>query len=275
MSADTSSPTTATWRLDVEDETELGALAVEIAGLVRAGDLVTLSGDLGAGKTALARALIRRLCDDPALETPSPTFTLMQIYEGAQFPIVHADLYRVQSPDELAELGWEDASDGALALVEWADRMGDSIAANRLDVALRIDPRRGETYREVTLTGHGAFGDRLERARALAQLLEHEQPQRYVANMSKAKRKGRIFVDYLRNERGSTAIAPYSTRARKGCPVATPVSWEELATIEAANTFHIGDMAARMAMNDPWAPAATWKQSLTKRLMAAVEATSA
>jgi N-acetylmuramate 1-kinase len=161
----------ATWRLEIADENRLDALAAELAGLVRAGDLVTLTGDLGAGKTALARALIRRLCNDPSLETPSPTFTLMQIYEGAQFPIVHADLYRVKSPDELAELGWDEAAEGALVMVEWADRMGETIAADRLDIAINLDPRRGETWREIILSGHGAFAERLERARALAQLL--------------------------------------------------------------------------------------------------------
>jgi len=120
------------------------------------------------------------------------------------------------------------------------------------------------------LTGRAEWPEVKAFARGVAQLLEHEQPERYVANMSKAKRKGRIFVDYLRNERGSTAIAPYSTRARKGCPVATPVSWEELETLEAANVFHIGDMADRMAMNDPWAAADGWKQAITKKLLSAV-----
>ncbi|MFN3890985.1 MAG: tRNA (adenosine(37)-N6)-threonylcarbamoyltransferase complex ATPase subunit type 1 TsaE [Beijerinckiaceae bacterium] len=174
MSAEASgaAPAAATWRLEIADESGLDALAVEMAGLVKAGDLVTLTGELGAGKTALARALIRRLCDDPDLETPSPTFTLMQVYEGAHFPIVHADLYRVQSPDELAELGWDEASDGALVLVEWADRMGGALAPHRLDVTLKLDPKRGETWREATLTGHGDFAERLDRARALAQLLK-------------------------------------------------------------------------------------------------------
>ena len=173
MSADApaATPQANVWRLDIEDENGVEALAGEIAALAQAGDLITLSGDLGAGKTTLARALIRRLCADPALEVPSPTFTLMQIYDGVHFPIVHADLYRVQSSDELAELGWEEAAEGALVLVEWADRIGDTIAPDRLDVAMRLDASRGETYREVVLTGHGAFAERLQRARALAHLL--------------------------------------------------------------------------------------------------------
>jgi bifunctional non-homologous end joining protein LigD len=90
--------------------------------------------------------------------------------------------------------------------------------------------------------------------------------------MSKAKRKGRIFVDYLRNERGSTAICPYSTRARKGAPVATPVSWDELKGLEAANAFHITDMEKRLEAADPWVEADGWKQSLTKAMMAKVAA---
>jgi bifunctional non-homologous end joining protein LigD len=111
-----------------------------------------------------------------------------------------------------------------------------------------------------------------EFARGFAKLLEDEAPDRYVANMAKAKRKGRIFVDYLRNERGSTAICPYSTRARKGAPVATPVSWDELKGLQAANAFHLADMEKRLGTPDPWAEADGWKQSLTKAMMAKVAA---
>jgi len=107
-------------------------------------------------------------------------------------------------------------------------------------------------------------------AKGFARMLEDEAPDRYVANMSKAKRKGRIFIDYLRNERGSTAICPYSTRRRKGAPVATPVSWDELKGLEAANSFHIGDMAARLKQADPWMAANDWKQSITKAMMGKV-----
>lgn len=162
----------AVWRLDIENEEGAQALASLLATMLGAGDLVTLTGDLGAGKTTLARALIRRLCNDPQMETPSPTFTLMQVYDGERFPIVHADLYRVQSPDELAELGWDEAAEGALVLVEWADRMGDALAPDRLDIALAIDATRGETFRAATLTGYGAFAERLDRAQAIAELLD-------------------------------------------------------------------------------------------------------
>lgn len=232
MSAETSSRTAkaATWRLEVEDEIELDALAGEIAALVRAGDLVTLSGDLGAGKTALARALIRRLCDDPALEAPSPTFTLMQLYEGAHFPIVHADLYRVQSPDELAELGWDEAADGALVIVEWADRMGGAIAPDRLDVALKIDPKRAETYREATLTGYGDFAERLERACALTHLL-------HSAGWSDAERTFMLgdasvrAYERLRKPNGERAILMISPARPDGPPVRFGKSYSAIARL--------------------------------------------
>jgi bifunctional non-homologous end joining protein LigD len=93
--------------------------------------------------------------------------------------------------------------------------------------------------------------------------------------MSKAKRKGRIFIDWLRNERGATAVAPYSIRARKSGPVATPVTWEELTGLDAANSFHIPDILGRIEDgNDPWAEARDWKQSITKAMLKAAGAES-
>jgi bifunctional non-homologous end joining protein LigD len=107
-------------------------------------------------------------------------------------------------------------------------------------------------------------------ARGFAVTISEDAPDRYVANMSKAKRKGRIFVDYLRNERGATAISPYSSRARKGAPVATPVSWDELKSLPGANVFHLADMEKRLALPEPWAGSEKWKQSVTKKMIAAV-----
>lgn len=160
------------WRAELPDEAATRALAQEIAGLVGADDLVTLSGELGAGKTTFARALIRCLAGDPELEAPSPTFTLMQIYETPVFPIVHADLYRVKDPAELAELGWEEAADGALVLVEWAERAGPALAGDRLDIAFFTDTRRGPDFRRAEITGHGALARRLYYTRGSQAVLE-------------------------------------------------------------------------------------------------------
>jgi bifunctional non-homologous end joining protein LigD len=103
--------------------------------------------------------------------------------------------------------------------------------------------------------------------------LEAQAPDRYLANMSKARRKGRIFVDYLRNERGSTAIAPYSTRARDNAPVSAPITWDEAKTVAGANIFTIGSMPERArSVGDPWEGYFDVKQSITKRMMKAVNA---
>ena len=158
------------WRIEAADEAATRDVAAQVAGLVGAGDLVTLSGDLGAGKTAFARALIRKLTDEPTLEVPSPTFTLMQVYEGANFPIVHADLYRIADSSELTELGWEEATDSALVLVEWAERAGSALPAERLDIRLTTPPEGGDR-RLIELTGFGAFAARIARSKGATDIL--------------------------------------------------------------------------------------------------------
>ncbi|MCW4113900.1 DNA ligase D [Aurantimonas sp. MSK8Z-1] len=109
-------------------------------------------------------------------------------------------------------------------------------------------------------------------ARGFATTLVEHEPTRFIATMSKAKRKGLIFVDWLRNERGSTAIAPYSTRSREGAPVATPVSWEEFETLDRANGFDIEAVLERLGKPDPWDRYATVKQGITKARLRAVGA---
>lgn len=109
-------------------------------------------------------------------------------------------------------------------------------------------------------------------AAAVARKMEKDEPERFVSTMSKAKRRGRIFVDWLRNERGQTAIAPYSTRAREGAPVATPVSWAEFETLDRANGFRLADVVERLGQPDPWADYFDRRQSITKVARAAFEA---
>lgn len=99
------------------------AFAARIAALMRSGDAILLNGPLGAGKTAFARALLRAATGDPALDVPSPSFTLVQSYETSRGRVHHYDLWRLDGPAALAELGWDDARDD-IVLVEWPDRLG-------------------------------------------------------------------------------------------------------------------------------------------------------
>jgi bifunctional non-homologous end joining protein LigD len=101
-------------------------------------------------------------------------------------------------------------------------------------------------------------------AEALARLMEEEEPERYVANMSKKKRTGRIFVDYLRNQRGSTAICPYSTRARKGAYIAAPLAWRNLGRLKDAHPFSVEDAKKLTRAGDPWKGYRALRQSLPK-----------
>src|SRR6266852_7223617 len=113
---------TSSFSVALPDEHATQRLAIDIANSLEGGDLITLSGDLGAGKTAFARALIRYLAGDPTIEVPSPTFPLMQGYELPRFALVHLDLFRLSGPAGLAELGFDDPPEGAVVLIEWPDR---------------------------------------------------------------------------------------------------------------------------------------------------------
>ncbi len=154
------------------DEQATRRLMVDIAASIEPGDLITLSGDLGAGKTTFARALIRHLGGNEAIEVPSPTFTLMQAYELPRFTLVHADLYRLSGPAELAELGFEDLGESAVTLLEWPDRAANFLPADRLDIAFTLAPQQGETFRHARVTGYGTFAPRAERIAAIRTFLE-------------------------------------------------------------------------------------------------------
>ncbi len=144
----------------------------DVALALQPGDLITLSGDLGAGKTTFARALIRYLAGDESIEVPSPTFTLIQTYELDGFPVVHADLYRLGAASELSELGFDDLPEDALVLLEWPDRADGFLPADRLDIAFTIAPQHGETFRNVRVTGYGRFAARAEGMAAIRNFLD-------------------------------------------------------------------------------------------------------
>ncbi len=161
----------ATFSVKLADETATARLMADLALLIGPGDLITLSGDLGAGKTAAARAMIRYLADDEAMEVPSPTFTLAQAYELPAFPLVHADLYRINDPTELEEIGLSPLPAGAVALVEWPERAASALPPDRIDIAFSHRLEQGATARSAKITGYGKAAAIVERLRALRQFL--------------------------------------------------------------------------------------------------------
>jgi tRNA threonylcarbamoyladenosine biosynthesis protein TsaE len=130
------------------DLTATEALGSRIAAALRPGDAILLHGDLGAGKTSLTRGLLRALCADPQLDVPSPSYTLVQSYETPLCPIHHFDLWRLDGPNALPELGWDDARTD-IVIVEWPDRLGAYMPDPHLSITLRYDGDR----RIATLTG--------------------------------------------------------------------------------------------------------------------------
>jgi tRNA threonylcarbamoyl adenosine modification protein YjeE len=147
-------------------------LVVDIAMALQGGDLITLSGDLGAGKTTFARALIRFLAGDETIEVASPTFNLMQDYELPRFPLVHADLYRLAGSAELAELGFDDLPENSVVLLEWPDRAAGFLPADRIDIAFTLAPQFGLEHRNIRITGYGACAARVERMAAVRSFLD-------------------------------------------------------------------------------------------------------
>lgn len=159
--------------LSLADEAATIRLAEDIARISKPGDVIALSGDLGAGKSTFARAFIRRLANDPELEAPSPTFTLMQVYETGRARVLHADLYRIRGSDELVELGFTQEMEGAISLIEWPEKASDlNAGADRLDVLLELDAVAGDAHRRVTLSGQAGWRERLALALAARRLID-------------------------------------------------------------------------------------------------------
>ena len=145
------------------------SLARRLAPHLGPGDVIALAGPLGAGKTAFARFLIEALAERagaaPPGEVPSPTFTLVQVYETGATPVWHFDLFRLGAADDVLELGIEEAFAGAISLVEWPDRLGPHLPADRLVLSFALRP--GER-RTVRIAGHGSRGRALAGALAKA-----------------------------------------------------------------------------------------------------------
>jgi tRNA threonylcarbamoyl adenosine modification protein YjeE len=188
-----------TFSLALSNETATAHLMADLALLIGPGDLITLSGDLGAGKTAAARAMIRYLADDAALEVPSPTFTLAQSYDLAPFPLVHADLYRVNDPTELEEIGLSPLPEGTVVLIEWPERAAGALPEDRIDIALSHRPALGSAARAAEITGYGKAAAQVARLRDLRQFLDGagylESTRRRMAGDASTRSYARMIRD--------------------------------------------------------------------------------
>lgn len=144
--------------LSLPNPTANAALGARLACALKAGDAVLLEGGLGAGKTTLARGVIKALTG--IIDAPSPTYTLVQHYEtDGGLVLLHADLYRLEDPEELDELGIDEALDHGAALIEWPDRMGAWRPSDRLEIVLEDTDTGGRTAR---LTAYGSWETRLD-----------------------------------------------------------------------------------------------------------------
>jgi tRNA threonylcarbamoyladenosine biosynthesis protein TsaE len=142
-----------TFSFSLPNESATERLGATLAGALRPRDLVALEGDLGAGKTTLARAILRAASGDPALIVPSPTFTLVEVYDTPKGAFWHFDLYRLEAPEQVFELGWEEALAEGIVLIEWPERLGALLPRPALAVTLSINGKA----RAAVLEGEARF----------------------------------------------------------------------------------------------------------------------
>ena len=151
----------------LKDTEATAALGTELALMARAGSVICLHGELGSGKTTLARSFIQALAGEE-IEVPSPTFTLVQTYDSTRVPVAHIDLYRLGSPEDLAELGLDELLASHQLIVEWPERLSPDLAADRLDIRLKSDGKG----RRAELQGRGAWALALKRLAVIADFLQ-------------------------------------------------------------------------------------------------------
>lgn len=160
---------TPDWTICIAEESGLPDVAACIVPILKPGVPVALSGELGAGKTAFARALVQNLADDLTMEVPSPTFSLVQDYETPHGIISHFDLYRIDDPDELIEVGFEDALNENICLIEWPEKAA-GLPETRINISIANGP--DDTYRVFEISGSGAAAGLVDRMQQLAHFID-------------------------------------------------------------------------------------------------------
>ena len=158
------------WPIEAISEAELNKLAAWLSLVLKKTDIIFLKGDLGAGKTTFARALIRHLSNDEIVEIPSPTFSLVQHYQTARVDIYHFDLYRISHPDEVVEIGLDEALISGVSIIEWPDRLDGQIGADYLEIS--FDEADNPDERRLTIAGHGAWAARIQRLEHMLRFVE-------------------------------------------------------------------------------------------------------
>ena len=215
------------WRLSLPDAEATAGLAHEIAAALKPGDFITLSGGLGAGKTVFIRAAIRALSHDPDIEIPSPTFTIIQPYDTPAGSVIHADLYRIGSPDELENIGWDDITNGAITFLEWPERIVETLPPDRLEVILELDRNAGDCVRQVSLNGYGSWSLRLQRIAAIGNFLRKtgwaQAERHFMLGDASSRRYERLLLQ------GKSSILMDSPARKPGPPVKFGRSYAEIA----------------------------------------------
>jgi tRNA threonylcarbamoyl adenosine modification protein YjeE len=230
--------------------------AEDVSLALQQGDCLCLSGDLGAGKSTFARALIRAIADDPDLEAPSPTFTLVQSYE-LRLPVAHMDLYRLGSPDELDELGLDDALGEGVALIEWPEKALELLPEDR--VMIRFDGI-GDS-RTLAISGPAAFTARLERSRAARAFLEANLGTRVIRRHLQGDASSRTY-ETIRPQDGDPVILMNAPRKPDGPPVRDGLPYSQIAHLAEDVVPFVaiaGWLRSRgfAAPEDPWARIST------------------
>ncbi len=199
-------------------------LAAQLAVVLRPGDCVALCGDLGSGKTTFARALISRLLDtDGPTEIPSPSFALVQHYETRRMPVAHFDFYRLADPEEVAELGFEEALESGLVLVEWPEKAAHVLPVDHLRLTF-ADGTCAET-RKLRIEGRGRWGTRLARLAASNDFLRragwHRAERRYLQGDASARAYVRLHRELSETPAGGAtdAVLMDAPRQPDGPPV--------------------------------------------------------
>jgi tRNA threonylcarbamoyl adenosine modification protein YjeE len=212
-----------TFSVALANEAATAQLMADLALLVGPGDVITLSGDLGAGKTAAARAMIRYLANDDALEVPSPTFTLAQSYDQP-FPLLHADLYRINDASELEEIGLSPLPEGTLALIEWPERAPEALPHDRIDIAFSHRPALGSSARAAEFTGYGKAAAQVERLKALRQFAAASRRQLHPDEFAEAAGwtgdlRRKILQRRRASRRGRQAVRRHRQRFARARPL--------------------------------------------------------